>query len=100
MQNREKPADLVAQLRKTPYFEDVEEDALAWLVSRSDYLFIPKGSHIFRTGDAIDHMQVILRGSYVIHREKDGRKRELGAWEAPAITGVLPFSRMTHVNAE
>jgi len=100
MQNREKPSDLLEQLRRVPTFQGVEDKALEWLISRSDYNFFPKGEYIFREGEPIVHMQILLAGSYLIRRTKDGRKRELGVWEAPYVTGILPFSRMTHAGGE
>lgn len=100
MQNREKPADLLDQLRAIPLFSEVEDEALEWLIGRSDYLIYPKSAYIFRSGDTINHMQIMLCGSYMIRREQEGRKRELGVWDAPYVMGVIPFSRMTTVGAE
>jgi signal transduction histidine kinase len=45
-------------------------------------------------------MQVVLTGGFLIRRESEGRKRDMGFWEAPMVTGVLPFSRMTEARAE
>ncbi|MEO0734521.1 MAG: cyclic nucleotide-binding domain-containing protein, partial [Bacteroidota bacterium] len=100
MQNHPKPADLVARLKDTSYFAEVDEATLQWLIDQSDYLLIPKGEFLFHNGDKVDHMQVLLEGKLLLRREKDGRKREVGVWEAPSVTGVLPFSRMTTVAAE
>lgn len=95
-----KPADLLDKLRKFPYFEGVKEEALEWLIRQGEYHVLPKGGYIFRSGDAMDHMQILLEGAYVIRREKDGKKQEMGVWEAPYVSGVLPFSRMTETAAE
>lgn len=100
MQNRQKPTDLLDQLRNFPLFKAVEEEALKWLIERGEYLTHPKDTYLFRSGEPVDYMQILLRGSYVIRREKDGRKREIGVWEAPNVTGVLPFSRMTSASAD
>jgi signal transduction histidine kinase len=96
----EKPADLLDQLRQIPIFKDVDTAALQWLADKSEYCCFSKDSYVFRDGDITNHMQILLKGSYLIRREKDGRKREMGVWEAPYVLGVLPFSRMTKAGAD
>lgn len=95
-----KPSDLLQQLRDFPHFVDVEEDALKWLIERGEYYIKEKDEALFRGGTPINTMMIVLEGSFVIHREQDGKKQELGVWEAPMVTGVLPFSRMTQTTAE
>nr|WP_256534112.1 ATP-binding protein [Lewinella sp. JB7] len=95
-----KTSDLLDQLRAFDIFKDVDDEALQWLIDRSTYVMYPKDEKMFRAGDAVDHMQVMLRGEYVIRRESEGRQRELGIWKAPYVMGVLPFSRMTEVMAD
>ncbi|MBC6995504.1 ATP-binding protein [Neolewinella lacunae] len=100
MSAQEKPANLLQQLRDFPLFAGVKDSALQWLIDHSRYRCYAKDDYVFREGDPTDHMQIILEGSFLIRREKGGRKRELGVWEAPYVTGVLPFSRMTHAGAD
>ncbi|PPK85247.1 histidine kinase/DNA gyrase B/HSP90-like ATPase [Neolewinella xylanilytica] len=95
-----KTPDLQERLRAFDIFHEVDDDALAWLVKQSSYVCYPKGTHIFRSGEPADHMQVLLTGSYVIQRESNGRRKELGMWKAPYVTGVLPFSRMHETGAD
>ena len=95
-----KPADLMTQLRDFDIFTDVEDEALRWLINESTYHCLAQDEHFFRTGQAVDHMQIVLTGGFVIRRESQGRKREMGVWEAPTVSGVLPFSRMTEAAAE
>ncbi len=95
-----KPADLFAQVRAFEIFAEVEDQALQWMIEKSSYHCIEKDEYFFRSGEKIDHMQVVLTGGYIIRRESNGRQRELGVWEAPMVAGVLPFSRMTTVAAE
>ena len=95
-----KPDDLLAQLRRFENFSEVGDEPLNWLIEQSSYHCLEKDEYFFRDGDRIDHMQVILSGSFLIRREKDGRKREMGVWEAPHVTGILPFSRMVEASAD
>jgi len=95
-----KPEDLLAQVRAFDIFADVEDEALQWMIDKCSYHCLAKDEHFFRSGEQIDHMQVILTGGYLIRRESQGRKRDMGVWEAPMVAGVLPFSRMTSAAAE
>lgn len=94
------PGDLLQQLRDFPNFSDVEEEALRWLIGRGKYHVLEKDEAFFRNGDAIETMMIVLRGSYLFVREKEGKKQELGVWGAPQVTGILPFSRMKQANAD
>ena len=100
MTQLEKTDDLLQQLRTFDIFSEVDDAALQWLIDQSTYVMYPRDSMIFRDGEKVDHMQVVLRGGYVIRRESDGRKQELGIWKAPYVAGVLPFSRMKETLSE
>ena len=93
------PPDLLPQLRAFDLFAEVDDDALRWLIDRSDYGTCREGERIFTQGDPADHMFVLLSGGFIIRHERDGRQRELGLWEAPGVSGVLPFSRMTEISS-
>ncbi|MBB4080384.1 signal transduction histidine kinase [Lewinella aquimaris] len=100
MKKLTKTPDLLRQLRAFDIFKDVDDAALQWLIDRSEYVMYPKDSKLFSAGDKINHMDVLLRGEYVIRRESNGRTKELGLWKAPYVMGVLPFSRMTDIQAD
>jgi signal transduction histidine kinase len=95
-----KPEDILAQVRAFEIFAEVKDEALRWMIDKSSYHCMEKDEYFFRGGDVINHMQIILSGGFLIRRESNGRKKEMGVWEAPMVTGVLPFSRMTAVAAE
>ena len=99
-QKLKKPGDLHRRLRDFDIFDEVSDEALRWLTEKSEYVRYPKGSHIFAANEAADRMKVILSGGFVIQRDRNGRKKELGMWKAPYVTGVLPFSRMKETTAD
>lgn len=99
MQSCPKPDDLFDQLRALALFADVDDSAIRWLAGKSEYYCLKKDECFFEEGDEINHMQILLRGSYLISVQRDGRRQELGVWEAPYILGVLPFSRMKTAGA-
>jgi signal transduction histidine kinase len=95
-----KPEDLLQQIQAFDTFSEIPPEALQWMIDASDYHLYKKGEALFRPGDAVDHMQVIVSGQYVIRATRGGQTLELGVFETGYITGVLPFSRMTHAQAE
>ena len=99
MTSLDKDKQLFERLRAFSLFEDVKDEALHWLIDEGDYYRLNEGEMIFETGRPADHMLITLTGGYVIRREKDGRKKEMGLWKAPYVAGVLPFSRMTEAGA-
>ncbi|MFK8163105.1 MAG: ATP-binding protein [Lewinella sp.] len=100
MQACPKPDNLLTQLRAYNIFENVADEALQWLIDKSDYYCLEKDEHLFKTGEEANYMQIVLTGSFLISRSNEGRKKEVGVWNAPYVTGVLPFSRMTHTGGD
>ena len=100
MKHLNKTSDILPQLRAFDIFHEVSDEALEWMIEKSEYVHYPKDSYIFRTEEAADHMLLILKGEYVIRRTAKGRRQELGLWKAPAVGGVLPFSRMQESPAD
>lgn len=102
MQSCPKPANLLQELRKFDTFSEVEDGPLAWMIGESTYHCLEQNETFFRPGDPIDHMHLLLTGGYLVRQVDpgNGRKRDLGVWEAPMVTGLLPFSRLKTATAE
>ncbi len=94
-----KTPELLSTLQSFETFEGISPEALSWMIDRSDYKFYGTGENLFWPGQAVNHMQIIMQGRYVVRFEQKGETRELGVWEAGYITGVLPFSRMKEARA-
>jgi signal transduction histidine kinase len=94
-----KSTHLLKDLQSFEVFEGLPEEALKWLIEKSEFNAYKAGEHIFTPGQAVDHMQVIIKGKYVIEIHRQGSLRELGVYERGYITGVLPFSRMKEASA-
>jgi signal transduction histidine kinase len=99
MNTLKKTPDLPSRLQAFEVFHAIDIEALEWLVERSEYYLYDRGELFFKPGQAIDHMQVIVEGRYVVHFVQNGERREYGVWETGHVTGVLPFSRMKIVQA-
>jgi signal transduction histidine kinase len=83
---------LIEALRKVPVLEDLKEDQLQWFASTAEDLHFEAGEVVVEAGAPANQLIVILAG------ELQG-KRPTGAGVyivgVGAITGMLPFSRMT-----
>jgi signal transduction histidine kinase len=85
-----------AALRQIEVFSDLRDDQLQWFVSNAEQRRISVGEMLLHEGDPANALFVLLEG------EVRGR-RENGGGDAPGflirsgqVTGLLPFSRMTH----
>ena len=84
---------LIEALRKIPEFANLKEDQLQWFASNSEDMHFAAGDLVIEAGAPADRLIVILSGGL------QGARRTGGSvYVAPAgtITGMLPFSRMTH----
>jgi signal transduction histidine kinase len=89
-------ADLVKEFRNIPILADLSDDELGWLADHCDVATAEAGEVVIREGEPADYMVIYLEG------ETDGRRESLGSdatvytARAGQVTGMLPFSRMTH----
>lgn len=89
-------AELAKELKTVPILSDLAEDELQWLADHAEVLTAQPGEIVVQENDPADYMTIYLEG------ESDGRRESLGP-DAPIytaragqITGMLPFSRLTH----
>jgi signal transduction histidine kinase len=89
-------SDLVKEFRNIPILADLSDEELGWLADHSEIATAEAGEIVIRENDPADSMIIYLEG------ETDGRRENLGP-DAPVysaragmVTGMLPFSRMTH----
>ena len=84
----------VASLRAIEAFRDVPDEALRWLIDQSEIVSLEKGDYLFKPGEAIHHLYIILEGKIQLKIQQGNQLRDIGLWEKNAITGMLPYSRM------
>jgi len=88
---------LAQQLKRVPVFADVPDEELAWLAARMELVHYNAGEVIVQEGSPADRMFVLLEGETRGQREQaigDGRTYSA---RAPQVTGMLPYSRLTHI---
>lgn len=87
------PASLLNRLQEFPVFETVPPGQLRWLADHSDYQELEAGTYVFRQGDPLDKMVVVLRGRLVFHLHERDEQGILSEVKEGEITGALPYSR-------
>ncbi len=87
---------LTAQnLREVPDFANVPDQQLQWLIDKSEFQTFKQGEFIFKKGDAIDQLSILLKGKVEVKFEQNGNYKVVGEIKKNNITGLLPFSRMS-----
>ena len=88
--------ELAKELKDIPILSDLADDELQWLADHAEVVTAEPGQVVIKENDPADYMVIYLEG------ETDGRRESLGP-DAPIytartgqITGMLPFSRLTH----
>ena len=84
----------VPTLRKIDVLANVPEEQLQWLLGHASCFLLPEGENLFEPGQPADELRILLKGKLTFYVVQAGQQRNLGDFEAPGITGLLPYSRM------
>jgi signal transduction histidine kinase len=82
-----------------PVFADLPADDLEWLASQMTTAELASGETFIRGGSPADRMIVLLEGDMRLRVESGNSDSVTRIIRAPAVTGMLPYSRMTHFPA-
>lgn len=85
---------VVSKLKEIPVFSEVPEEQLTWLVQNSDVKSYDTDEVLFRPGDDIREVLIILEGSVRLQMKRGNEFADLGKIEKGDITGKIPFSRL------
>jgi signal transduction histidine kinase len=85
-----------AALRRIDIFSDLREDQLEWFVSSAEERNLVPGEVLLHEGDPADALFVLLEGEIRGRRENGGGDAPGFVAKEGQVTGMLPFSRMTH----
>jgi signal transduction histidine kinase len=83
-------------LRGIEIFSDLRDNQLQWFASSGEELLLAPGDTLVHEGDPADALFVVLDGELRGRRESAGADAPTFVVEAGEVTGMLPFSRMTH----
>lgn len=82
-------------LKSIPDLAGVPDEQLLWLIEKSSCQSFEIGDFLFKKGDPMDQMYIILKGAFVIKIQQNNQFRTIGTFDEKTITGVLPYSRAT-----
>ncbi|HVS97814.1 MAG TPA: ATP-binding protein [Puia sp.] len=80
-------------LRSVDVFADVPTDQLQWLIDNCSCRDIPEEEFVFRSGDPVKGMYIVVSGKIRLFIVQQNEMREVGLLEPRAVSGALPFSR-------
>ncbi len=75
---------------------NVPEEQLQYLIDNSKSYELKEDEFLFQKGQPSDHMNLILSGRIRIYSQQKNQSREIAILEKGDITGLLPYSRLTH----
>jgi signal transduction histidine kinase len=90
---------LAEELRSVPVFADLPADDLDWLASQMTPLDLAPGDIYIREGSPADRMTILLDGQVRLRVESANAEPVTRILRGPSVTGMLPYSRMTHFPA-
>ncbi|HSF14668.1 MAG TPA: ATP-binding protein [Vicinamibacteria bacterium] len=86
----------VDELRGLEIFEGLSDDELTWFSEHGMGFELETGEHMIERGDPADYMFVVVRGTIDGYEEHGGQWLVVATTGRGKVTGMLPFSRMTH----
>jgi len=90
---------LNAELRKITALVGLPDEVFTWLIEQGEELRLAANEVYLREGGVADRLVIVLEGE--LHARVEGPERDGQVYVIPsgAISGKLPFSRMTHYGA-
>jgi signal transduction histidine kinase len=84
------------ELRPLTVLEGLPDDELDWLAEHSSRVEVGGGEHMFERGQVADALWIVVEGAIQGFEEIGGQWLLVATTRRGQVTGMLPFSRMTH----
>lgn len=84
------------RLRALAILEGLPDEQLSWLCGHGEQVTLATGDHMFDRGQVADAMWIVVQGSIQGFEEHAGQWLLVATTDEGEVTGMLPFSRMTH----
>jgi signal transduction histidine kinase len=85
---------ILEELRQVPQFDGIPDEALQWIIDRSELRTFGANEVLTKTGDPINEMWVVISGNYDFYWDTNGQLTYIRSWNGGDIAGLLPYSRM------
>jgi len=86
-------SEILQELKSITELKNVPDSQLQWLIDNSECNTYSEGDFLFKKGDVMDKMHIILKGEFVVKVEQNNQFRTVGMFGEKMITGTLPYSR-------
>lgn len=93
-----KSESILSSLVKFDKFINVPQKQLEWIVENAKIKIFDAGDSIFKPGDPIDEIIIVLEGSFKIFAFSEKQEKEITLKGKGDISGYLPFSRAKTAN--
>ncbi len=84
------------ELSPLAILEDLPEQQLAWLSDHGTRIELATRDHMFTSGQPADFMFIVVAGTIQRYQEIGGQWLVVATTSRGQVTGMLPYSRMTH----
>lgn len=84
------------ELRDVAILQGLGDEPLEWLADHGTRLDLSDGDRVFERGQPADFMFIVVQGTIQRYEEIGGQWLPVATTRAGEVTGMLPFSRMTH----
>ncbi|MEJ2238931.1 MAG: Crp/Fnr family transcriptional regulator [Gemmatimonadales bacterium] len=84
------------ELRPLAILEGLPDQHLDWFAAHGERVVLGPGEHMFERGEPADSMWLVVNGVIQGFEEIGGQSLLVATTERGQVTGMLPFSRMTH----
>ncbi len=88
----------IEELKKIIALRDLPDEHLRWILNHSEYIEYEDSDIIFKTGDPINEMAILLEGKINFYMNINGRLVYYFCFEndelSGGLSGLLPYSRM------
>jgi signal transduction histidine kinase len=88
--------DLATELRQVPSFSDLAQPAIDWLAAHMEIQTFAEGEVLIAEGAPADRMIVLLEGELQGRSESTASDGRIFTTRSGDVTGLLPYSRLTH----
>jgi len=85
--------EIVERIASFSVLEGVPISQIEWIVERGELVEIPAGEQIFKRGDSIDRLLIMLDGLFSLKVQQAGQFKELAQIKTGDVSGALPYSR-------
>ena len=91
---------LIDQLAQHALLRDIPPEQVAWLATHGRPRHLDAGEVLYRDGEPIEGLHLVLSGHLAIHVDRGAGRRKALEWRGGEVSGILPFSRLVRTPGE